>query len=101
MRRAERRRADREGQTPGALREIDYLLMVDDEARMGAQEGHLAPRFARNRPRPVNSSVTTSLSMIGGSMGVAPAHQRSLRRAAADKFQSVGKVSVRPREGGE
>lgn len=36
MRRAERRRADREGQTPRSLREIDYLLMVDDEARLGA-----------------------------------------------------------------
>jgi serine/threonine-protein kinase HipA len=36
MRRAERRRAEREGQTPRSLREIDYLLMVDDEARQGA-----------------------------------------------------------------
>lgn len=36
MRRAERRRADREGQTPRTVREIDYLLMVDDEARLGA-----------------------------------------------------------------
>ena len=36
MRRMERRRADREGQTPRALREIDYLLLVDDEARQGA-----------------------------------------------------------------
>jgi serine/threonine-protein kinase HipA len=36
MRRGERRRAEREGQTPRTLREIDYLLMVDDEARMGA-----------------------------------------------------------------
>ncbi len=36
MRRAERRRAERQGQTPRTLREIDYLLMVDDEARMGA-----------------------------------------------------------------
>ena len=36
MRRAERRRADHEGQTPRTLREIDYLLRVDDEARMGA-----------------------------------------------------------------
>jgi serine/threonine-protein kinase HipA len=36
MRRAERRRAEREGQTPRTLREIDYLLMVDDEARQGA-----------------------------------------------------------------
>lgn len=36
MRRAERRRAEREGQTPRTLREIDYLLQVDDELRQGA-----------------------------------------------------------------
>ena len=36
MRRAERRRAERERQAPGTLREIDYLLMVDDETRQGA-----------------------------------------------------------------
>jgi serine/threonine-protein kinase HipA len=36
MRRAERRRAEREGQTPRTVRETDYLLMVDDEARLGA-----------------------------------------------------------------
>lgn len=46
MRRAERRRADREGQTPRTLREIDYLLMVDDEARMGAL------RFAKSEGGP-------------------------------------------------
>jgi serine/threonine-protein kinase HipA len=36
MRRAERRRAEREHQTPRTLQEIDYLLLVDDEARQGA-----------------------------------------------------------------
>lgn len=36
MRRAERRRAERAGETARALREIDTLLMVDDEARLGA-----------------------------------------------------------------
>jgi serine/threonine-protein kinase HipA len=36
MRRAERRRAERLGETTRTLREIDYLLMVDDEARQGA-----------------------------------------------------------------
>src|SRR5947199_30683 len=36
MRRAERRRAERAGQAPRTLSEIDYLLMVDDEARQGA-----------------------------------------------------------------
>lgn len=34
--RLERRRAEREGGTPRTLREIDFLLMVDDEARQGA-----------------------------------------------------------------
>jgi serine/threonine-protein kinase HipA len=36
MRRASRRRAECEGQTPRTVTEIDYLLMVDDEARQGA-----------------------------------------------------------------
>ena len=36
MRRAERRRAEKAGQVPRTLREIDYLLAVDDEARQGA-----------------------------------------------------------------
>jgi serine/threonine-protein kinase HipA len=33
MRRMERRRAERQRHTPRTLREIDYLLLVDDEAR--------------------------------------------------------------------
>jgi serine/threonine-protein kinase HipA len=36
MRRMERRRAEREGQAPRTLFEIDYLLLVDDDARAGA-----------------------------------------------------------------
>lgn len=36
MRRMERRRAEREKRTPRTLQEIDYLLLVDDEARQGA-----------------------------------------------------------------
>ena len=36
MRRAERRRAEREKRLPRTVREIDYLLLVDDEARQGA-----------------------------------------------------------------
>lgn len=36
MRRAECRRAEREQGAPRTLREMDYLLMVDDEARQGA-----------------------------------------------------------------
>jgi serine/threonine-protein kinase HipA len=36
MRRMERRRAEGEGRAPRTLQEIDYLLLVDDEARQGA-----------------------------------------------------------------
>ncbi len=36
MRRAERRRADQAGTAPRTLHEIDYLLLVDDQARQGA-----------------------------------------------------------------
>lgn len=36
MRRAERRRAERAGTVPRTLQEIDFLLLVDDEARQGA-----------------------------------------------------------------
>jgi serine/threonine-protein kinase HipA len=46
MQRAERRRAERAGQTPRTLREIDYLLLVDDEARRGAL------RFAKSEGGP-------------------------------------------------
>ena len=47
MRRAERRRAESAGATPRTLQEIDFLLLVDDEARQGAgQERQVVP--ARN-----------------------------------------------------
>lgn len=36
MRRSDRRRAEREGQTPRTLFEADFLLLVDDVARQGA-----------------------------------------------------------------
>src|SRR5258705_4411812 len=36
MRRMGRRRAEREGGVPRTLQEIDFLLLVDDEARQGA-----------------------------------------------------------------
>src|SRR5262249_31714434 len=46
MRRMERRRADREKQTPRTLFELDYLLLVDDQTRAGAL------RFKRNEGGP-------------------------------------------------
>jgi serine/threonine-protein kinase HipA len=43
MRRAERRRAERAGEAPQTLREIDYLLAVYDEARQGALRFAIEP----------------------------------------------------------
>src|SRR5437762_531167 len=54
MRRSERRRAEREGKAPRSLREIDYLLMVDDEARQGAL------RFAGREGSPFLAAHTAS-----------------------------------------
>jgi len=53
MRRAERQRAQREARIPRTLFEIDYLLMVDDEARQGAlrfAEASGGPFLATNGP---------------------------------------------------
>lgn len=36
MRRMERRRSEQEGSAPRTLQEIDYVILVDDEARQGA-----------------------------------------------------------------
>ncbi len=58
MRRAERIRAEREGRAPRAVREIDCLLLVDDEARQGAlrfaqrQNGPFLADFAQTRIPP-------------------------------------------------
>lgn len=46
MRRSERKKAEREKRTASALKEIDFLLMVDDEARQGAL------RFKRDEKSP-------------------------------------------------
>src|ERR1700722_7464247 len=54
MRRAERRRAEREGQTPRTVREIDFLLLVDDEARQGAL------RFAEREGGPFLAEQATT-----------------------------------------
>ena len=55
MRRAERRRAERAGETPRSLWEIDYLLGVDDEARQGAL------RFAEREGGPFLAHAATTI----------------------------------------
>ena len=59
MRRAERRRAERDRVTPRTLTEVDYLLMVDDEARQGAlrfaeqERGPFLAEYAQTRIPPL------------------------------------------------
>jgi serine/threonine-protein kinase HipA len=56
MRRAERRRAERERQAPRTLSEVEYLLLVDDEARQGAlrfAEKEGGPFLAERGPRAI------------------------------------------------
>jgi serine/threonine-protein kinase HipA len=54
MRRAERRRAEKAGEAPKTLKEIDYLLLVGDEARQGAL------RFATKEGGPFLAEKTDS-----------------------------------------
>jgi serine/threonine-protein kinase HipA len=54
MRRAERARAKREGSSPRTLMEVDFLMLVDDEARQGAL------RFAEREGGPFVASGASS-----------------------------------------
>jgi serine/threonine-protein kinase HipA len=54
MRRNERARAEREGSSPRTLMEVDFLMMVDDEARQGAL------RFAESEGGPFLASSASS-----------------------------------------
>lgn len=61
MRRAERKNAENEKRTARALKEIDFLLMVDDEARLGAlrfkkeDEGPFLTTYNKNHIPPLVS----------------------------------------------
>lgn len=61
MRRANRRRAKRAGETPRTLMETDYLLEVDDEARQACSE-----------PATMRRAATWNLSTCCASMVPAP-----------------------------
>jgi serine/threonine-protein kinase HipA len=60
MRRSERRSAEREKRNARALREVDFLLMVDDEARQGAlrfkpEEGAFLTTYEKSHIPPLVS----------------------------------------------
>jgi serine/threonine-protein kinase HipA len=73
MRRAESRQAKLERRAPRTLREIDYLLMVDDEARQGAL------RFAKSESGPFVRE--------GGQARIPPLIELPRLLAAAEHFE--------------
>jgi serine/threonine-protein kinase HipA len=73
MRRAESRQAKLERRVPRTLREIDYLLMVDDEARQGAL------RFAKSEGGPFVRE--------GGQARIPPLIELPRLLAAAEHFE--------------
>ena len=73
MRRAESRQAKLERRVPRTLREIDYLLMVDDEARQGAL------RFAKSEGGPFIRE--------GGQARIPPLIELPRLLAAAEHFE--------------
>ncbi len=106
MRRAERRRAQVVGETPRALTEIDYLLMVHDEARQGAlrfatQEGgpFLAPEDGNPIPPLVDLPRLLGAADRVGSDSDSDEDLRLLLAPGSSLGGARPKASVRDRDG--
>lgn len=106
MRRAERRRAEKEGTTPRTLSEIDYLLMVEDEARQGAlrfaeQEG--GPFLAAHGPSKIPPLIELPRLLSATERVLADADTDEDLRLLLAPGSSLGgarpKASVRYRDG--
>ncbi len=106
MRRAERRRAERAGGTPRSLTEIDYLLMVNDEARQGAlrfalEEG--GPFLAADADHPIPPLIDLPrLLSAADRVGTESDTDEDLRLLLAPGSSLGGarpKASVRDRDG--
>lgn len=107
MRRAERRRAGRAGETPRTLTEIDYLLMVNDEARQGAlrftlKEGgpFLAPQDGNQIPPLIELPRLLSAAERVGSASESDEDLRLLLAPGSSLGGARPKASVRDRDGG-
>lgn len=106
MRRAERRRAERTGEKPRTLTELDYLLMVDDEARQGAlrfalEEG--GPFLAEHGDNPIPPLMDLPrLLSAAERVGTGSDSDEDLRLLLAPGSSLGGarpKASVRDRDG--
>lgn len=106
MRRAERRRAERANEKPRTLTELDYLLMVNDEARQGAlrfarEEG--GPFLATHADQPIPPLVELPrLLTAADHVGTESDSDEDLRLLLAPGSSLGGarpKASVRDRDG--
>lgn len=107
MRRAERKRAESARETPRSLREIDYLLMVDDEARQGAlrfseREGgpFLAPHDASRIPPLLELPRLLSAAERVASESESDEDLRLLLAPGSSLGGARPKASVRDKDGG-
>lgn len=106
MRRAEHRRAERAGETPRTLREIDYLLGVNDEARQGALRFALEPGgqfLAAEQTRPIPPLVELPRLLTAAEHVVSRSDSDEDLRLLLAPGSSLGgarpKASVRDRDG--
>ena len=106
MRRAERRRAEREGQTPRTVREIDYLLLVDDEGRQGAlrfAEREGGPFLAEHSPTKIPPLIELPRLLSAAEHVVSDTDSDEDLRLLLAPGSSLGgarpKASVRDRDG--
>jgi serine/threonine-protein kinase HipA len=106
MRRAERRCAEREGGAPRTLREIDYLLMVNDETRQGAlrfAEREGGPFLAEHRPTKIPSLIELPRLLSAAEHVISHTDSDEDLRLLLAPGSSLGgarpKASVRDRDG--
>ena len=106
MRRAERRRAERAGETPRTLWEIDYLLMVNDEARQGAlrfAEWEGGPFLAQQAPSTIPPLIELPRLLSAADRVADDAESEEDLRLLLAPGSSLGgarpKASVRDRDG--
>jgi len=106
MRRAERRRAEKEATTPRTLSEIDFLLMVEDEARQGAlrfAEREGGPFLAAHGPTKIPPLIGLPRLLSAAEHVLADAETDEDLRLLLAPGSSLGgtrpKASVRDRDG--
>src|SRR5690606_25757601 len=104
--RAERRRAEKAGETPRTLREIDYLLMVNDEARQGALRfagDHDGPFLAADDAIPIPPLIELPRLLSAAEHVVGDSESDEDLRLLLAPGSSLGgarpKASVRDRDG--